>query len=120
MPHDVQVRRVYDSPGTDDGIRVLVDGLWPRGVAKDGGRFDEWLREVAPSSGLRTWYGHKPERFSEFRRRYLAELHDPDRAAAVDRLRDLCRRDRLTLVTATKDADHSQAAVLADLLQREP
>ena len=117
MRREIQVRRVYESPGSDDGIRVLVDGLWPRGVTTDGARLDEWLKDVAPSSSLRTWYGHQADRFAEFRRRYLAELHDPSRAAALDHLRDLSGQNKLTLLTATKDADHSQAAVLADLLK---
>ena len=115
--HHVQVRRIYDGPDPDDGIRILVDGLWPRGIAKDGAELNEWLRDVAPSAGLRTWYGHKVDRFAEFRRRYVAELHEPARAAALDHLRELGRRDKLTLVTATRDTDHSQAAVLADLLR---
>ena len=113
----VRVRRIYDEPSADDGVRILVDQLWPRGLAKANARLDEWSKDVAPSSDLRTWYGHQPDRFDEFRRRYLAELRDPGRAAAVDHLHALSRKGPVTLLTATRDADHSQAAVLADVLR---
>jgi len=105
---------VYDEIEPGDGTRVLVDRVWPRGVAK--GSFDEWLKDVAPSTELRKWYGHDPDKFTEFRRRYLAELKDPDRAAALDQLRALQKSGPLTILTATKDVDISHAAVLATLL----
>jgi uncharacterized protein YeaO (DUF488 family) len=85
-------------------------------MRKEDAHLDEWLRDVAPSTELRRWYGHEPGRFAEFRRRYLAELRDPGHRQAADRLRDLASHDRLTLLTATKDLDHSQAAVLAEWL----
>ena len=116
MAVDVRVRRVYEEPAPDDGVRVLVDRLWPRGVSRQAAHVDEWLREVAPSSGLRTWYGHDPAKFPEFRRRYLAELADPPRAAALERLRELAGAGPVTLLTATRDVAHSQAAVLAEQL----
>lgn len=112
----VQVRRVYDEPRPDDGDRVLIDGMWPRGVRKDALDHTEWLRDIAPSKELRSWFGHRPERFAEFRRRYRAELEHGERAAALRRLRDYADRD-LTLLTATKDVDHSHAAVLAELMR---
>lgn len=112
----VSVRRVYEKPSPDDGVRVLVDRVWPRGLRKDDAHLDEWRRDVAPSSELRTWYGHDPKRYDEFRRRYLAELQDPDRAEALGHLRDLAQRGTLTLLTATRDAGISQAAVLAEIL----
>ncbi len=115
----VRVRRVYDEPSGDDGVRILVDKLWPRGVAKAKARLDEWSKDVAPSSGLRTWYGHEPDRYEEFRSRYLAELREPGRAAEVDHLRALGRKGPVTLLTATRDADHSEAAVLAEVLRRK-
>jgi len=108
---------VYEEPGTADGTRVLVDRLWPRGLAKEAARIDEWCKDVAPSTDLRRWYGHDPERFAEFTRRYRAELHEPEPAAALAHLRELAGDGPLTLLTATKDAAHSQAAVLADLLE---
>jgi uncharacterized protein YeaO (DUF488 family) len=117
MPPEVKVRRVYDDPGPDDGVRVLVDRVWPRGLSKAAARLDEWLKDVAPSTALRTWYGHRPERFAEFGRRYRGELADPPRAAALRRLRTLLREGPVTLLTATRDVDHSQAAVLVDVLR---
>lgn len=115
---DIRLVRVYDRPGADDGVRVLVDRVWPRGLTKERAHVDEWLKQVAPSTGLRKWYGHDPERFTEFRRRYRDELSEPEPAAALQHLRDLARQNTVTLVTATKDISISQAAVLADLLRR--
>jgi uncharacterized protein YeaO (DUF488 family) len=112
----VRVRRAYEGPEADDGTRVLVDRLWPRGLAKDEAHLDEWCKAVSPSPELRTWYGHEPGRFAEFRSRYEAELRDAERAEALGHLRELAARGTLTLITATKRADISAATVLADLL----
>ena len=112
----VRVRRVYDEPQADDGTRVLVDRLWPRGMSKARARLDEWCRTVAPSPELRTWYHHEPERFDEFTRRYLDELATPERTAALVHLHDLANHGSLTLLTATKSVALSEAAVLATLL----
>jgi uncharacterized protein YeaO (DUF488 family) len=112
----LRVRRVYDDPEPDDGQRVLVDRLWPRGLRKEAVVLDDWLRDVAPSNQLRTWYGHQPARFEEFRRRYLAELRDDVHSEPVARLRQLAGAGTLTLLTASRDVEHSQAAVLAELL----
>lgn len=98
------------------GVRVLVDRVWPRGVRKEDAHLDEWLREVAPSAELRRWYGHGPERFAEFRHRYLAELRNPQHREVAQHLRSLAREQDLTLLTATQDVEHSQAAVLAEWL----
>jgi uncharacterized protein YeaO (DUF488 family) len=117
MSKTISYRRVYEEREPQDGRRVLVDRVWPRGIRKDDGRYDEWLRDAAPSAELRKWYGHDPDRFAEFRRRYRAELRSADHAEAVDRLRDLAGREPLTLLTATKDPSHSQAAVLAEWLR---
>jgi uncharacterized protein YeaO (DUF488 family) len=114
---DVQLRRIYEDPTNDDGIRVLVDRRWPRGVSKVRAELDEWCTAVAPSDGLRRWYGHAPEKFEEFSRRYLKELEEPERAKALRHLGVMAAHDRLTLLTATKQADISQAAVLAGLLR---
>ena len=116
MDTHIACRRIYDQPARSDGVRVLVDRVWPRGVSKEDAHLDEWLREVAPSSELRRWYGHAPERFAEFRRRYLAELRDPQRQESTQHLRSLARTQDLTLLTATRDVEHSQAAVLAEWL----
>jgi uncharacterized protein YeaO (DUF488 family) len=114
---DVRVRRIYDPVRADDGRRVLVDRLWPRGVSKGDAHLDEWCKEVAPSDELRTWYGHDPDRFEEFRTRYLAELQDPQRAAAKRHLEGLASCGPVTLLTATKDVPRSQAAVLAEAMR---
>ncbi|WP_067429484.1 DUF488 domain-containing protein [Nocardioides jensenii] len=113
---DVRIRRAYDDPSGNDGTRVLVDRVWPRGVRKDALALDDWNKDVAPSTALRKWFGHDPERFEEFRRRYLAELEDDPGRSAMARIRESVTGERLTLVTATKDVAHSQAAVLAGLL----
>ena len=120
MSSDGQVRlgRVYDDRSSGDGTRVLVDRLWPRGLKKDAGKVDEWVKAVAPSDELRRWYGHEPARFAEFRRRYRAELQGGEQAGALRHLRDLAAAGPLTLVTATRDVEHSQAAVLAEQLGR--
>lgn len=111
----VHVRRVYEDPRSDDGTRVLVDRVWPRGVRKED--LDaEWLKDVAPSPDLRRWFGHDPAKFAEFRRRYRAELEAGEARAALDHLRELAAGP-LTLLTATKDVEHSHATVLADLLE---
>lgn len=117
MGQHIGCRRIYDEPAPSDGMRVLVDRVWPRGMRKADAHLDEWLRDVAPSTELRRWYGHDPERFDEFRRRYLAELRDPPRQAAAEHLRSLVGEHDLTLLTATRDLAHSQAAVLADWLR---
>jgi uncharacterized protein YeaO (DUF488 family) len=114
---DVQLRRIYDDPADDDGIRVLVDRRWPRGVSKARAELDEWCTAVAPSDELRKWYGHAPDKFTEFKSRYRKELEDPERAAALRHLRAMTSHDRLTVLTATKNVQISQAAVLVELLR---
>lgn len=115
--YPVRVGRVYDPVGEDDGARVLVDRLWPRGLSKQAAALDDWCRAVAPSPELRNWFGHDPARFAEFAERYRRELADPDRSAALDSLRERHGQGPLTLLTATRAADISQAAVLADILR---
>ncbi len=107
--------RVYEDVSPDDGQRVLVDRIWPRGLRKDDPRVGVWRKDVAPSKALREWYHHEPERFDEFAARYEDELRD---SAALQELRKLARRGAVTLVTATREVDGSQAAVLAKLLGR--
>lgn len=113
---EIRARRVYEEPSPADGARVLVDRIWPRGLRKDEAHLGEWAKDVAPSKELRTWYQHHPAKFDEFRRRYLAELDEPTASAAVARLRALAADGPVTLLTATKELDLSQAAVLAGLL----
>jgi uncharacterized protein YeaO (DUF488 family) len=114
----VRVRRAYDPPEPDDGVRVLVDRLWPRGLSKERAHLDEWCKAIAPSAELRTWYGHDPDKYAEFARRYRVELRDPAHAALLAHLRELVRRGNVTLLTAAKRSDISDATVLAELLRR--
>ncbi len=114
---EVKVRRVYDEPAGTDGTRVLVDRIWPRGLTKDKAALDEWCKSVAPSTALRKWYSHDPGRFDEFDRRYRSELEEPERAEALQHLRDLAEQHTVTLLTATKQPDISEATVLARLLR---
>ena len=112
----VRTKRVYEPPSEADGYRVLVDGLWPRGISREQAAVDQWAPELAPSAQLRRWYGHEPSRFEEFARRYRGEL-----GAQRERLNELRRRFRtgvVTLVFAARDATHSNAAVLGDILRR--
>ena len=117
---EVQVRRVYDEPEDSDGVRVLVptDRIWPRGMTKARAALTEWCQDVAPSTELRKWYSHDPAKFEEFTRRYGAELEQAERAQALQHLRDLAADRRLTLLTASKDVDISEATVLAAILNR--
>jgi uncharacterized protein YeaO (DUF488 family) len=116
----VRVRRIYDEPRREDGTRVLVDRVWPRGLSRNGIHIHEWLKQVAPSTKLRKWFAHDPRRFAEFTRLYLTELEDHERAEALAKLRRLASDRTLTLLTATKDTEISQAAVLADVIRRRP
>lgn len=112
---DVRLKRAYEQAAGSDGYRVLIDRLWPRGVSKEDARLDEWARELAPSDELRRWFGHDPELFEEFRRRYTDEL-----AAQEDRLEELRGRARagtLTLVYGARDTEHNDAVVLAEILR---
>jgi uncharacterized protein YeaO (DUF488 family) len=113
----VRVRRVYEEPEPGDGTRVLVDRIWPRGLTKAKAALDEWCKDVAPSDELRKWYSHDPDRFEEFGRRYRLELQAPRRAEALAHLRGLARGRQLTLLTATRQPEISEAAVLAGLLR---
>jgi uncharacterized protein YeaO (DUF488 family) len=117
MTAEIRVRRVYDEPGPGDGVRVLVDRVWPRGLRKADAKLDEWAKDLAPSTDLRVWYGHDPAKFSEFRRRYIAELDAPGPRERLAEVRALSAGQPVTLLTATRDVDISQAAVLAELLR---
>ena len=113
---DIRLKRAYDEPDEDDGYRVLIDRLWPRGVSRERARLDEWARELAPSAELRRWFGHDPSRFAEFRTRYESELGQ--QGAKLDELRRRARQGALTLVYAARDTEHNDAVVLADILCR--
>ena len=112
---DVRLKRAYEPAAEDDGYRVLVDRLWPRGVSREKARLDEWARELAPSAELRRWFGHDPARFDEFRRRYREEL--TPRADELEELRGRARSGRLTLVFGARDTERNDAIVLAEILR---
>ena len=111
---NVKLKRAYDLPSRSDGKRVLIDRLWPRGVKKTEAKIDEWMKDIAPSTKLRKWFGHEPARWPEFRRRYEAEVRDhPEQ---LERLRMLAREGPLTLVFSAHDEDHNDAVVLRELI----
>lgn len=115
---EIEIRRVYDARHGDGvGARYLVDRVWPRGVRKDDLDLDGWLRDVAPSTDLRRWFGHKPERFAQFRERYRAELDA--RQDAVRPLLEAARRGPITLLYSARDAEHNQAVVLREYLREK-
>ena len=113
----VEVKRVYEKPLPSDGMRVLVDRLWPRGLTKDRAGIDTWLREIAPSGALRTWFHSHPTEWSSFRRRYLKELSSPEATSALDELYRLALgKKKVTLLFASRNQEHNNAVVLKDLL----
>ena len=111
---DVALKRIYEEPAAADGMRLLVDRVWPRGVSKERAALDGWLRELAPSAALRKWYGHDPARWAEFRECYRAELRS--QGPAMESLRRLATGRRVTLLYATRDISHCNAAVLKELV----
>ena len=113
---DVDIGRVYDTDRSRPGHRVLVDRLWPRGISRHDAGWDEWVKGVAPSTELRRWYGHDVDRFEEFSRRYRAELRTPPARDELEHLAAVAEERPLTLLTATRDVEHSAARVLHDVL----
>lgn len=115
--HQIKIKRVYDPPAAEDGQRVLIDRLWPRGVKREEARLDDWLRDVAPSDALRRWFGHDPARWDEFQARYRRELEDEAHQKALAQLRERARQGPLTLLFATKDTEHNSALVIREALE---
>ncbi|HEX5192457.1 MAG TPA: DUF488 family protein [Solirubrobacteraceae bacterium] len=115
MSIDVHTKRVYEPAAAEDGYRVLIDHVWPRGVSKQRADLDEWDRELAPSDELRTWFNHIPERFPEFRSRFRDELKA--QTAKLDELRERARHGRVTIVYAARDEQHNNAVVVAEVLR---
>lgn len=113
----IAIKRAYDKRSPQDGVRILIDRLWSRGLSKAKLKIAAWPRELAPSTALRRWYGHEPARFAEFRRRYRAEL--AEHAKELDALRAMVRGRNATLITATREVDLSHAAVMREMLQRK-
>ena len=113
----VHLKRVYDPPATKDGMRVLVDRVWPRGMTKAAAHIDEWLKELGPSTELRKWFNHDPHRWEEFRSKYHAELRAAEQRERLDHLRQIAgKRKSLTLVYGARDTEHNQAVVIAEEL----
>ncbi|ESY07296.1 DUF488 domain-containing protein [Mesorhizobium sp. RSR565B] len=115
--HPVKLKRAYESRDVSDGTRVLVDRLWPRGVKKTDAGIDFWMKEIAPSTQLRKWFGHDPARWEEFRMRYVAEINE--HRGELDRLRDMIRQGAITLVYSAHDEAHNDAVVLRDILLKD-
>jgi uncharacterized protein YeaO (DUF488 family) len=113
----VVIKRAYDAATAGEGYRVLVDGLWPRGMSKAQLKIDEWMREIAPSASLRKWYGHEPEKWEEFKKKYRQELSKPPRKALLAELTERARKGRVTLVFGARDAHRSNAAVIARMIR---
>lgn len=117
----LQIKRAYEPPASQDGFRVLVDRLWPRGLSKEAAAIDEWLKDVAPSAELRRWFGHDPGRWAEFKARYREELTSAKRSASLERLREAARtHGSVTLLFAARDMTHNHATVLLEVLNEQP
>jgi uncharacterized protein YeaO (DUF488 family) len=114
LPANIALKRAYDPPIEADGVRVLVDRLWPRGLTKKSAAIDQWPKDVTPSTELRKWFHHDPDRWDEFRRRYLAELKD--KGSEIEALRKLAQAGPITLIYAARDTPHLHATVLRDVL----
>jgi uncharacterized protein YeaO (DUF488 family) len=115
----IQIKRIYDAPSVDDGYRVLVDRIWPRGVSKEAAKLDDWMKGVTPSPELRVWFGHDPERWREFKFQYLAELDGSAQMACIKELKERAANGTVTLLYAAKDDHHNHAIILLDVLLRE-
>ena len=114
----IQLKRVYDPPTPDDGLRFLVERLWPRGVKREAAQLTDWLKDIAPSPALRQWFGHDPARWDEFKARYEAELDNPRHAETLQHLADLARQGTVTFVYAARDTEHNSARLLKEAIER--
>ncbi len=111
----LKVKRVYDPPAKEDGYRILVDRVWPRGFTKERARVDEWRKDLGPSDALRKWFGHDPDKWDEFRRRYRKELQDSGRWADLLAIAERAKKEDVTLVFGARDAAHNQAVALKEM-----
>lgn len=114
---NIKIKRVYEKPGEEDGFRILVDRLWPRGLTKEKAALDLWLKDIAPSTELRKWFNHDPDKWKEFKKKYLNELKDNKEAVSL--LKDHLKKKTVTLLYAAKDSDHNEALVLSNLFKEE-
>lgn len=117
MATRIRVKRAYETPSPDDGVRILVDRLWPRGVTKARAKIDEWMKDIAPSPQLRKWFAHDPAKWKAFQQRYSKELKE--HPEAVDQLRKMAKQGRVTLIYAARDEEHNGALVLKAFLERK-
>ncbi len=111
----LKLKRVYDPPSKDDGKRILVDRLWPRGIRREDAKIDEWLKDIAPSDELRRWFSHNPSKWQEFRIKYRQELKD--KIELIDKIRKEAKKGTVTLLFAAKDAEHNNAIVLKEVIE---
>jgi uncharacterized protein YeaO (DUF488 family) len=114
----IKVKRVYEGKESGDGVRILVDRLWPRGLRSADAGIDEWMKEIAPSDGLRKWFAHDPGKWSEFKRRYEEELSAPEKSKPLERIAKLAARGNVTLLYGAKDTERNNAKVLEELIAR--
>ncbi|MCP3027257.1 DUF488 family protein [Halobacillus sp. A5] len=115
----VILKRIYDEDQNIGGYRVLVDGIWPRGISKEQARLDEWMKEISPSSSLKKWFNHDPDKFPEFKKRYKKELQeDPEKKEKVKELKKRAARNRVLLLYGAKDETHNHAAVIKEWLEQ--
>jgi uncharacterized protein YeaO (DUF488 family) len=112
----LKIKRAYDKPEATDGQRILIDRLWPRGISKAEAGIDEWQKDLGPSSQLRQWFNHDPLKWEEFRKSYLRELTDPGKKALLEKIAQTARQANVTLIYASKDTEHSNALVLAEII----
>lgn len=115
----LKIKRIYEDPAFEDGKRILVDRIWPRGISKAEAKLDLWMKEVAPSTGLRKWFAHKPERYAEFSKRYEQELAAQEAKVYIEQLRSWMESETVTLLYAAKDQKHNHALVLQEVLERK-
>lgn len=117
----VNLKRIYDEADQTDGVRVLVDRVWPRGMSKEDAQLNHWLKEIGPSNDLRKWFGHDPDKYEEFKQKYKQELEEGDQQEALQKLKDLTKEHdkNLTLLFSAKDKEHNQARVLKEILDRQ-
>jgi uncharacterized protein YeaO (DUF488 family) len=114
----LKIKRAYDKPESTDGKRILIDRLWPRGVSKAEAGIDEWLKDLGPSTELRKWFGHDPEKWEEFRKRYIKELSAPDKVALMENIARAAGHASVTLVYSARDTEHSDVKVLEELITK--
>lgn len=110
----INIKRIYETPDNKDGYRILIDRLWPRGIAKTEAHIDEWIKEIAPSNELRKWFGHQPELFGEFSKKYKAELKD--KTELLSKIKSIAKKQTVTLLYGAKDTVHNQAVILQEVL----